>query len=98
MANKSWQPGMKSPNAKGRSIASTNKRYSVSALKLKAIRFLNRELTPKQLEKLYGHLMPGEQLKLLQLLMEYSVAKPSPDQLTAEEIDQLHKMIQSTKK
>jgi hypothetical protein len=78
----SWQPGQ-SGNPLG-----SRKRGRLSIDRYAAL-FLKKQLSPKQLDKLFRALLPCDQLRMLEVLLPFAIARKTP----GNELDELPEAI-----
>jgi hypothetical protein len=81
-----WAVG-KSGNPTGRP------RHSVRTVKGMVERFIQKNITPNKMQKMYDSLTSSQQLEMLTTLLPYIIPKQSTESLSTDQIDELYEKI-----
>ena len=71
-------------------------KYSVRTPQGMIERFLKRNISPTNLQKLFDKLTVSQQAEFIIQVMPYIVAKKTPDSISASEVDKLYEKLEQT--
>ena len=92
MANPGLVKGMIPLNPNGRP------KNSVRSIKGMLERFMRRNASPRQLQKMYDKLTENQKLEMITQILPYVLAKPQADSLSVHEIEELYSKLEQTVK
>ena len=91
MANPMWIAGSKSANPAGRPKGSSK---SATTIRGKLERFVARNYSMNQMNRIFGELSARDQATLYKDLLPYILPKQSPEAINEDEVDKLYELIE----